>query len=214
MSAKEKYDPAEDAELARAAQQGDQAAFEQIVAKYHRLVFKIAYRKASHPTDAEDLTQEVFLHAFRSLPNLREPQAFLGWLMAIAHNRCNRFCRTRQAKIIALEEARKELQASSHPARKKLLETTPNEAAPEDADVSELVQSLPEEFRWALTWKYLEGCSYDEIGERLSMSFNQVDYLLRRAKNELRALVERAASRAQLGRQREGGRQRREEGRG
>jgi DNA-directed RNA polymerase specialized sigma24 family protein len=59
--------------------------------------------------------------------------------------------------------------------------------------VVELVRSLGDEYRLALVWKYLEGCSYEEIGERLSMSFNQVDYLLRKAKTALRDAVERSS---------------------
>lgn len=181
---------AADVVLAGAAREGDETAFELLVDRYHRLIFKIAYNKCNHAMDAEDLTQEIFLHAFRSLPNLRDPQAFLGWLLAIAHNRGNRFCRSRQGKIIALETARQELQAAHHPARARLTEEV-QAHEPEEGGVSQLVGSLPDEYRLALTWKYLDGSSYDEIGERLSMSFNQVDYLMRRAKKALRTLVER-----------------------
>ena len=166
-----------DADLARASQQGDAHAFTQLMQRYERLIFKIAYNKSGNRSDAEDLCQEIFLHAFRSLPNLRDPQAFLGWLMAIANNRSYRFSRRKRAKITALEEARAELE------QREARQGADDE---EDSRVVELVQSLPEEFRLALTWKYLEGCSYEEIGERLSMSFNQVDYLLRRAKTALR----------------------------
>ncbi len=170
-----------DAELARASQAGDAAAFAELMQRYERLVFKIAYNKSGNRADAEDLCQEIFLHAFRSLPNLRDPQAFLGWLMAIANNRSHRFYQRKRAKITALEEARRDLE------QRQVREGAAEE---EDCRVVELVHSLPEEFRSVLTWKYLEGCSYEEIGERLSMSFNQVDYLLRRAKTALRKASE------------------------
>lgn len=177
-----------DVDLARAAQAGDESAFEILVERYHRLIYKIAYHKCNHTGDAEDVTQEVFMHAFRSLPNLRDPQAFLGWLLAIAHHRGNRFCRRRQAKVIAFDEARAELRASSErQERAEQLAVGSTDAEP--TPLQPLVGSLPDEFRLALTWKYLDGCSYDEIGERLQMSFNQVDYLLRRAKRALRQLV-------------------------
>ncbi|MGE3165884.1 MAG: RNA polymerase sigma factor [Planctomycetota bacterium] len=181
-----------DVSLAIAARDGDRSAFAQLVERYHRLIYKIAYHKCNHAGDAEDVTQEVFLHAFRSLPKLRDPQAFLGWLLAIAHHRGNRFCRRRQAKVIAFEEARKELRAGSE-RQERAAGLAPNGEAgeAEPNHLGQLVGSLPDEFRLALTWKYLDGCSYDQIGERLSMSFNQVDYLLRRAKKALRQVVSR-----------------------
>lgn len=171
----------DDAALAAAGRDGDGQAFERLIDKYHRLIYKVAYNKCGNRTDAEDVTQEIFLHAHRSLPRLRDPHAFLGWLLAIAHNRANRFCRLRKHKIVALEEARREL-AARHAER----QPDPTGAEREESRLTELIRSLPEEFRLALTWKYLEGCSYDEIGMRLSLSFHQVDYLLRKAKSALR----------------------------
>ena len=171
----------EDVELARACQGGDSAAFAELVQRYERLVFKIAWQKTHNRADAEDVTQDVFMHAFRSLPRLRDPQAFLGWLIAIANNRAYRFFRSRQSKLATHEEARQEQER----------ENTRSVKEPGDPQVVELVRSLPEEYRIALTMKYLEGCSYHEIGERLSMSFHQVDYLLRKAKRALREAANR-----------------------
>lgn len=169
--------------LVTAARAGDAGAFAALVERTHRLVYKIALHKCRDTTDADDLTQEVYLHVYRSLPSLRDPQAFLGWLMALVHNRGNRFCRQRQARVIALEEARaaraRERERPTH----------------DELGISEIVATLPEEFRLALVWKYLDGCSYDEIGQRLSMSFHQVDYLLRRAKQALRMALEPDAAR-------------------
>ncbi|MEM7164305.1 MAG: sigma-70 family RNA polymerase sigma factor [Planctomycetota bacterium] len=171
----------EEVALVVAAQEGSETAFAALVETYHRLVFKVAYNKCSDHTDAEDLTQEILLHAFRSLPSLREPKAFLGWLLSLSHNRIHRFLRQRRTKIVALDELRRRAEEEQRYGADE----------PVDGSIPEVVKSLPEDFRLALTWKYLDGCSYTEIGERLSMSFHQVDYLLRRAKNALRAAVQR-----------------------
>ncbi len=172
----------EDAALARAAAGGDREAFKTLIERYHRLIYKIAYRKSRNEADSEDIVQDVCLHAWRSLPKLRDPQAFLGWLMAIGHNRANRYCDRRRRKIVILDEARRTLEER---------EFARADRADADEDGGELVRRLPDEMRLALTWKYLDGCSYEEIGERLDMSFHQVDYLLRRAKSALRREVER-----------------------
>ena len=108
----------------------------------------------------------------------------MSWLVAIAHNRAHRFFRSRRAKVIALEEARQELK------RRHERKATED---PDPDGLEELVATLPDEYRWALTWKYLEGVSYHEIGERLSLSFHQVDYLLRRAKTALRRATQDAS---------------------
>jgi RNA polymerase sigma-70 factor (ECF subfamily) len=180
----------EDAALATAAAAGDSAAFRTLIERYHRLLYKIARRKAGNEADAEDIVQDVCLHAWRSLPKLRDPQAFLGWLMAIAQNRANRFCDRRRRKVVVLDEARHTLEER---------ERGRAERADADEEGGELVRRLPDEMRLALTWKYLDGCSYEEIGERLDMSFHQVDYLLRRAKAALRREVERAENPAEEG---------------
>jgi RNA polymerase sigma-70 factor (ECF subfamily) len=172
----------DDATLARAAGQGDEASFRTLIERYERLLFKIALRKAGNRADAEDIVQDVCMHAWRSLAKIRDPQAFLGWLMAIAHNRANRYCDRRRRKVVVLDEARRTLEER---ARARA------ERAEADEDGGELVRRLPDEMRLALSWKYLDGCSYEEIGERLDMSFHQVDYLLRRAKAALRREVER-----------------------
>jgi len=180
----------EDAALALRAGAGDAAAFRTLIERYHRLIYKIARRKAGNEADAEDIVQDVSLHAWRSLPKLRDPQAFLGWLMAIAQNRANRFCDRRRRKVVVLDEARHTLEER---------ERGRAERADADEEGGELVRRLPDEMRLALTWKYLDGCSYEEIGERLDMSFHQVDYLLRRAKAALRREVERVERPAEEG---------------
>lgn len=166
-------------------------AFALLVERYSRLVFKIAYGKANDREDAEDICQDVFLHAHRSLPRIRDPQAFLGWLMAITHNRANRYCRTRASRRRRLDVARDEARIE---ADRQAREQHSVVEKPEET-VTDAVRDLPDDYRNALQWKYVDGLSYEEIGDRLAMSFHQVDYLLRKAKRALKANVEK--SRAQ-----------------
>lgn len=166
-------------------------AFALLVERYSRLVFKIAYGKANDREDAEDICQDVFLHAHRSLPRIRDPQAFLGWLMAITHNRANRYCRTRASRRRRLDVAR---DAARIEADRQAREQHSVVEKPEET-VTDAVRELPDDYRNALQWKYVDGLSYEEIGDRLTMSFHQVDYLLRKAKRALKANVEK--SRAQ-----------------
>ena len=71
------------AEQVRAAQAGDRLAFGQLVERYERAVYSTALRRLGNHAEAQELVQEVFVQALRKLPQLREPEAFGGWLRSI-----------------------------------------------------------------------------------------------------------------------------------
>lgn len=71
------------AELVLSAQGGDRQAFGQLVERYERSVYATALRRLGNHAEAQELTQEVFVQALRKLDQLREPQAFGGWLRSI-----------------------------------------------------------------------------------------------------------------------------------
>jgi RNA polymerase sigma-70 factor (ECF subfamily) len=72
-------------EQVRAAQQGDRQAFGQLVERYERSVYATALRRLGNHAEAQELTQEVFVQALRKLSQLREPEAFAGWLRSITN---------------------------------------------------------------------------------------------------------------------------------
>jgi hypothetical protein len=72
------------ADLVVRAQQGDRAAFGELVEQFERTVHAICLRRLGNPSEALELTQEVFLHVMKRLDQLREPERFVGWLKRIA----------------------------------------------------------------------------------------------------------------------------------
>lgn len=82
--------PSEDAspaaELVRAAQRGEQDAFGTLVKNHQSRVYRLIWRQVRHDAIAEDLTQNTFLRAFRSIDSLRQPEQFGAWLVRIALN--------------------------------------------------------------------------------------------------------------------------------
>ncbi len=173
----------EDVELVTLAIGGDQQAFAVLIDRFGGLVLGLARRKVGRD-DADDVAQDALLHIWRSLHSLREPRAFIGWLSRLVQNRAHRWIQQKQRKRVVLKEARSELLArAEHRSRDT-----------HAVETQELVQRLPDEMRLALQWKYIEGHSYDEIGERLGMSFHQVDYLMRRARKALREELKRSES--------------------
>ena len=78
----------DDTELVRRAQHGDTVAFEQLVRRHQRYVFNVAYRVLNDYAEAEDMTQEAFVRAWRGLPGFRGQARFTTWLYRIVHNLC------------------------------------------------------------------------------------------------------------------------------
>ncbi len=72
-------------QLVRAAQAGDREAFGQLFEQFERTVFAIAFKRLGNYTEAQELTQDVFMQAMQKIDQLRQPEAFAGWLRQITH---------------------------------------------------------------------------------------------------------------------------------
>ncbi|MFO0880201.1 MAG: sigma-70 family RNA polymerase sigma factor [Gemmataceae bacterium] len=89
-------------ELVLRAQTGDREAFGELVTRFEPTVYAVALARLRNPTEAQELAQEVFLHAMRKLPQLRDAQCFAGWLRQItARMAINRV--TRRAPLLKVE---------------------------------------------------------------------------------------------------------------
>lgn len=87
------------ASLVEAAQKGDRNAFNRIIGLFHEDVFRLIYYRTRSRMDAEDMEQEVFLQAFRSISRLKDVSRFRSWLFTIAVNRVRDF--HRKKKLLA-----------------------------------------------------------------------------------------------------------------
>jgi RNA polymerase sigma-70 factor (ECF subfamily) len=172
--------------LVRTAQNGDRAAFEEMVRRTSRLVFARLYLETGDTHRAEDLLQETLLNAFRSLGSLSDPKGFRPWLLKIAQN-------------VVLDAAR-------HDSRRKRASPGRGDAAtlstladkqplPEDQvereelrrHVLAILRSLPEEYRLPLTLRYIGGADYETIQTQLGLTNGALRGLLHRGLKLLRA---------------------------
>jgi len=95
----------DDLELVERFQNGDVSAFDQLVAKYQDKVYDIVYSHIRNVEDAYDLSQDVFLKAFKSLGGFRKKSSFYTWLYSIAINVCIDHCRKRKRhKTVPIED--------------------------------------------------------------------------------------------------------------
>ena len=88
------------AELAKKARDGDRPAFERLIDRYQGDIHRMIYYRIRVRMDAEDLTQDVFVRAYRSISRLREPERFRSWLFTIAVNRVNDYLRKKRIRSI------------------------------------------------------------------------------------------------------------------
>jgi len=180
-------------ELVTAATAGNLGAFEELVTRYQRAVFNIAVYKSKNYFDAEDLTQDVFLAAFKALSTLQAPENFGAWLFGIAYNRCHKWYQRERNKILKIQEVKQRVAREERMRHRAAMELPKwGSSAPEssggggDPQVSELLRRLPPDVRETLTLKYLDGLSYQDIENRMGINPHRIDYLIRKGKQLLR----------------------------
>lgn len=171
--------------LVQSAQEGDRASFEELVRRTSRLVYARLYLETGDAHQAEDLLQDTFLSAFRTLGQLGEPAKFRPWLLRIAQNQ-------------AIDAARRKMRLKRVP--NELRPATNGAAGPEEAaeldetrqQVLEVLRTLPEEYRLPLTLRYLAEADYDTIQMQMGLTNGSLRGLLHRGLKLLRAELEKA----------------------
>ncbi|MAM46444.1 MAG: sigma-70 family RNA polymerase sigma factor [Planctomycetota bacterium] len=186
----------EDSDLVRKALQGDVDAFELLIERYQQAVYNICYYKSRNCFDAEDLTQDIFLAAFKALPNLKDINKFSSWLFGIAYNRCHKWFHRERIKIVKFKEISRRL--SQQQRMERLKSGQPGtQFAGDEPEIAEFLHKLPTDVKDILKLKYLEGMSYDEISEKTGVKPHRIDYLIRKGKKLIRERWDRRGRKIQ-----------------
>lgn len=175
----------DDARLLARLRAGHPRAFEELVTMYQHRVFGVALRMLGNRAEAEEMAQETFLRAHRSLGEFRGEARLGTWLYAIA----SRLCLNRLASGPRRHERSDEaalLQAPGEADAVGALEQGELEAA-----LHQAIAALPEDRRIVVVLRDLEGLSYEEIGEVLGVPLNTVRSRLHRARLDLKSKLER-----------------------
>ena len=171
-----------DAELIERCLGRDNAAWEQVVGRYRRKVFHIAYKFTGRHDEAEDLTQEIFLKVFRSLEKFHRDADFSTWLSSVARNYCiDRYRAGKREREVVVEDL---VAFDLAPARSG----NPYRAL-EDRDRRSLLRRgldlLAPKLREAVVLRDLLGLSYQEMAERLGLPEGTVKSRINRGREEL-----------------------------
>jgi RNA polymerase sigma-70 factor (ECF subfamily) len=183
----------DEAELVTRLQAGSDAAFDWLVTYYHASVYNLVYGILSDRADAADVTQEVFLHAFRGIHGFRQGSSLKTWLYRISIRQAlnqRRWCWRHHRQQVSIDSA--EDRSGS------ILDLRASEATPfEQCATREMQQTVrralsgvPTLFRGAVILRDLEGLAYEEIAEILEVSVGTVKSRILRGRRMLKEILE------------------------
>src|SRR5438094_8166759 len=141
--------------LVKQFQAGDEAAFDALVERHRRRVYGLACRLVG-AAEAEDLAQDVFLAAYRSLGSFRGESRFTTWLYRITVHTCSHHLRRSRLETTELEDEEPDGRGEGDPERSALRQEL-------CARVREAIDALPYKLRLVIVLRELHGLSYEEI---------------------------------------------------
>src|SRR5690349_14427198 len=180
--------------LVRAAKDGDVSAFEQLVKRYDRNVFRIANHITHSREDAEDVVQEAFLKAYSNLEKFQEQSKFYTWLVRIAVNEALMKLRKRRPeRFVSLDE---DVKTEDDSLPREVADWSPNpEQQYDQAELKDIlgktINGLPPSFRTVFVLRDVEGLSTEETADALELSIPAVKSRLLRARLQLRDRLSR-----------------------
>ena len=174
----------EESELIEKIKRNDRTASRTFYENYKDMIYNLCYRMLNNKQDAEDVTEDVFVKAFRSVDKFRGDAKLSTWLYQIAVNTALNYARNK--KIVAWLSldflvGKEEYLLDNSQARPDL-ELEKNES---EALVQQAIQSLPPRQRTAVILQRYEGLSYKEIANVMKTSLSAVESLLHHAKDNL-----------------------------
>src|SRR5271154_6120783 len=184
----------EEMQLVRRAKRGDDSAFEDLVRRYDRNVFRIAQHITQNREDAEDVVQDAFLKAYSNLHQFQGQSKFYTWLVRIAVNEAlMKLRRRRPERTVSLDE---EVKTEEDSLPREVADWSPNpEQQYNQAELRDIltrtIQGLPASFRTVFVLRDVEGLSTEETAEALDLSIPAVKSRLLRARLQLRERLSR-----------------------
>ncbi|MEW6207880.1 MAG: RNA polymerase sigma factor [Acidobacteriota bacterium] len=175
---------ATDIELARAAALGDAAAFEKLYQQHHRRVYSLCLRMLGNSSQAEDLSQEVFLQVYRKIGSFRGESAFTTWLHRLTVNQVLMHFRKRGVKLEHTSEEGDFTNVVETP-----LQSTRRISLVDRMTLEKAISQLPPGYRTVFVLHDVEGYEHEEIGSILGISVGTSKSQLHKARMRLRELI-------------------------
>ncbi len=182
----------EDNALVRRAQQGDFAAYDQLVRRYHERIYNTLYHMTSNHEDANDLAQDSFIKAFRALASFKGDSSFYTWIYRIAVNKTINFLKQRKNRVhMSLNDM--DFNAEHDP---DLVALVSEKNPRRELNLAELqeklngaMQKLSETHRLVVTLHDVQGLPHEEIGKIMGCNVGTVRSRLFYARQQLQAYL-------------------------
>jgi RNA polymerase sigma-70 factor (ECF subfamily) len=180
---------AADFELAKVAAHGDMAAFEEIYKRHHRRVYSICLRMLQNASEAEDLTQDVFIQLYRKIGSFRGDSAFTTWLHRMTVNQVLMHFRKRTVKFEKTTEEGETpdqiVSGTSNPERMRIVDKIALDNA---------IEQLPAGYKNVFILHDVEGFEHEEVARILGCSVGTSKSQLHKARLKLQKLLKKKAN--------------------
>src|ERR1700743_2478303 len=177
-----------DTEIIKRILKGEQAIFSILVERYQQYVFTLVHRFTDNREDAEEISQDVFVKAYRSLADFRNEARFSTWLYTIVRTSCITFVRKKRLTTTSLDTERTFLQVENQESGFK---ANMIEQKSRHAMVNAAIRLLSPDDGQIITLFYKGEQTLEEIGRIMGMEPNTVKVRLHRARNRLREKMEK-----------------------
>lgn len=169
-------------ELVERCKRGDPQSYQQLYRQYSKAMYNTSLRIVNNSADAEDVLQESFLDAFRSLHDFHYRSTFGAWLKRIVINKSINMLRTRRNDFVDMESTELQVVADDEPVNEE-------ETHYKVEEVKKMITRLPDGYRTVLSLYLLEGYDHEEISQILNISHNTVRTQYVRAKQKLLTII-------------------------
>lgn len=174
------------------ALRGDQRAFMQLVDAYKTPVYNLCYRMLGHAAEAEDAAQETFVRIYTHLKAYDPQQKLSSWILSVASHYCIDRLRRRRIRWLSLDDLVQTRPLAGDAAREE--ETVMERES--CAEVRDMLQTLPADYRLVIVLRYWQDLSYSEIAQVVGSTESAIKSRLHRAR---RMLAERLLAQGQSG---------------
>jgi len=184
------YTELSDEDLVKLAQNGEEEAYSQIISRYQGKIYAYIMRLTNHRDEAYDVTQDVFMKAFRHLHRFDTERKFSSWLYRIAHNESVNWLKKKTRTKIDSLDSRVE-NGFQLPDKTNIFAELVKDQ--DIQSVRSAIDALPERYREVMELRYVKEASYDEIATQLNKPVNTVGTLINRAKKKLSLQLEQSS---------------------
>jgi RNA polymerase sigma-70 factor (ECF subfamily) len=179
--------------LVERARNGDIEAFEKLIEGCQKKVFNITFRMIGNYDDANELAQEVFLKAFRSIKKFKGDSLFSTWIYKVTANVCLDEIRRRKNKFtLSLDE---EVEYGDGELKRQIPDNAPTPDVEVETNqikevVNKSIQELPEDYKSIIILRDIQGLSYDEISKIFDCPEGTVKSRINRARQALKKILQ------------------------